>query len=61
MKKLIILLLLSGCALDPVVIRNYRKPYKQRVVECTERFMDGFNTNIKSTYQVCKDLERGRK
>jgi len=61
MKKLIILLLLSGCALDPVVTRNYKKPYKQRVVECIERFMDGFGTDIKSTYQICKDLERGQK
>jgi hypothetical protein len=30
------------------------------VIDCTERFMDGFGTDIKKTYEVCKEIEKGR-
>jgi hypothetical protein len=59
MRILIITFLLTGCALEPIS-RNFKKPYRQRVIDCTERFMDGFGTDIKKTYEVCKEIEKGR-
>ena len=57
MKKLIIFILLTGCATDPVV-KKKPKTYKQRVSECVKKFMTEFGTDIEKTYNVCEKIEK---
>ena len=59
--KYLAILFLVGCAFEPIP-REYikpKKPYKQRVLECTERFVENFGTDLKTTLEACKQIEGG--
>ena len=61
--KYLVLFLLVGCAFEPIP-RNFvqsKKTYRERVVECTERFVENFGTDLKTTLEACKEMEKGMK
>lgn len=60
--KYLVLIFLVGCAFEPIsrdFVKKTKKPYRQRVIECTERFVENFGTDLKVTLEACKQMEGG--